>query len=275
MSHTWCYDENSTSGPSKWCHHFANAGGHKQSPIDIKPSEAKFDETLSGEEFKLDYDPKEIASIINNGHTFQLTTRDGAKSSLETWAGVTKGHLTEKYIVVQAHFHWGTDDHNGSEHTVAGKGYAAELHIVHRNSKYDASEAANHHDGLAVLGVFLEAKPNANNAALDELATYLEKVQYKFTSVEIPNGFDLKKLLPHSMDFWTYDGSLTTPPCTECVRWTVFREPIAISHDQLRSFRSLYAVSAADCETNPQHICNNVRPCQSCHDRVVQASFKQ
>jgi len=90
----------------------------------------------------------------------------------------------------------------------------------------------------------------------------------------LSQGFDPKSLIPVSHEYWTYEGSMTTPPCNECVVWTVFRQAIPISSRQLDAFRSLFAVSVEDSERNPQRIINNVRPPQSLNGRAIRASFR-
>uniref|UniRef100_A0A7M4DX62 Carbonic anhydrase 1 n=1 Tax=Crocodylus porosus TaxID=8502 RepID=A0A7M4DX62_CROPO len=118
------------------------------------------------------------------------------------------------------------------------------LHLVHWNSdKYSSiAEASDKPDGLAIVTVFLKGK------------------QAPFTN------FDPSTLLPKSMDYWTYNGSLTHPPLYESVIWIIFKEPISISSEQLAQFRSI--LSSAEGET-PCPILTNHRLCQPLKGRVV------
>ncbi|MEE6463641.1 hypothetical protein FKM82_005991 [Ascaphus truei] len=155
------------------------------------------------------------------------------------WITVLRGgELTGTYRLKQFHFHWGSSDDHGSEHTVDGVNYAAELHLVHWNTKYASfGEAVRHCDGLAVVGVFLkvgDAKPELQKVidALDLIPT--KGKQASFTN------FDPSGLLPKSLDFWTYQGSLTTPPLLQCVVWNVLKEPISVSPQQVSKLRGLF-----------------------------------
>ncbi|RXN24696.1 carbonic anhydrase 1 [Labeo rohita] len=239
MSHGWGYAEH--NGPEKWCDNFPIANGPRQSPIDIQTSGSSYDESLKA--LKLQYDPSTSLDILNNGHSFQVTFADNDDSST-----LTEGPISGKYRLKQFHFHWGASDDKGSEHTVDGKCYPAELHLVHWNTEYPSfGEAASKPDGLAVVGVFLEGK------------------QTSFTN------FDPTILLPESLDYWTYLGSLTTPPLLESVTWIVCKQSISVSSEQMKKFRSLL-FTAEDEEACC--MVNNYRPPQPLKGREVRASFK-
>uniref|UniRef100_A0A8D1E0W1 Carbonic anhydrase 1 n=1 Tax=Sus scrofa TaxID=9823 RepID=A0A8D1E0W1_PIG len=122
------------------------------------------------------------------------------------------------------------------------------LHIVHWNSaKYSsAAEAASHADGLAIIGVLVKGK------------------KAPFTN------FDPSVLLPSSLDYWTYFGSLTHPPLHEGVNWIILKENISISSDQLAQFRSLLSNAEGDKDVPIKH---NNRPPQPLKGRIVKASF--
>uniref|UniRef100_A0A8D0UV84 Carbonic anhydrase 1 n=2 Tax=Sus scrofa TaxID=9823 RepID=A0A8D0UV84_PIG len=122
------------------------------------------------------------------------------------------------------------------------------LHIVHWNSaKYSsAAEAASHADGLAIIGVLVKGK------------------KAPFTN------FDPSVLLPSSLDYWTYFGSLTHPPLHESVNWIILKENISISSDQLAQFRSLLSNAEGDKDVPIKH---NNRPPQPLKGRIVKASF--
>ncbi|KZC06721.1 Carbonic anhydrase 5A, mitochondrial [Dufourea novaeangliae] len=113
------------------------------------------------------------------------------------------------------------------------------LHLVHWNtSKYNTfAEAAKASDGLAVLGVFL--KVGKTHHEMDKIARMLPYVSHKDEVVEIAELIDPSKLLPDDNGYWTYLGSLTTPPCNESVTWILFKKCIEVSHHQLNIFRNL------------------------------------
>ncbi|TSM52284.1 Carbonic anhydrase 12 [Bagarius yarrelli] len=145
--------------------------------------------------------------------------------------------LPQRYSAAQLHFHWGsTNTPTGSEHTINGKQFAAEMHVVHFNSaKYpNISTALDKSDGLAVLGVLL--------TRLDE--------------------------------YYRYDGSLTTPPCYPSVLWTVFRTAVSISLRQYKALATALFSSNAQ-EVAPSPMLGNYRKTQLMDNRVVLVSFQQ
>ena len=97
--------------------------------------------------------------------------------------------------VLQMHAHWGDKPGKGSEHTLDGKMFDAELHIVHYNSKYgDPSVAVDKPDGLAVLGMFIKTgKPHPE---LDQLCQNLMHIDTKNTNLKTPDMLDPTKILP-------------------------------------------------------------------------------
>uniref|UniRef100_H2TXA1 Carbonic anhydrase n=2 Tax=Takifugu rubripes TaxID=31033 RepID=H2TXA1_TAKRU len=260
MSHSWGYGAN--DGPDKWADGFPVANGPRQSPIDIVPGAASYDAGLKP--LRLKYDPSTSLDILNNGHSFQVTFADDSDSST-----LTEGPITGIYRLKQFHFHWGASDDKGSEHTVAGKMYPAELHLVHWNTKYASfGEAASKPDGLAVVGVFLQIgnKNESLQKVLDKFGTI--KAKGKQTTFA---GFDPTALLPGSLNYWTYEGSLTTPPLLESVTWIVCKEPISVSSEQMAKFRSLLFSAEGEPECC---MVNNYRPPQPLKGRSVRASFK-
>ncbi|XP_028832472.1 carbonic anhydrase [Denticeps clupeoides] len=260
MSHGWGYGPG--NGPAKWCESYPIANGPRQSPIDIVPGQATYDPSLRP--LTLKYDPTTSLSILNNGHSFQVDfSDDGDKSTL------TGGPISGTYRLKQFHFHWGSRDECGSEHTVSGTKYPCELHLVHWNTKYPSfGDAANQPDGLAVVGVFL--KIGAANPNLQKVLDALDAIKNKGKQTTFGN-FDPKVLLPASLEFWTYDGSLTTPPLLESVTWIVLRQPISVSSAQMAKFRSL--LFSPEGET-PCCMQDNYRPPQPLKGRKVRSSFK-
>ncbi|KAG6929296.1 carbonic anhydrase 14 [Chelydra serpentina] len=182
--------------------------------------------------------------------------------------------LPQTYAAVQLHFHWGSRGQaGGSEHQVNGEAFPAELHIVHYNSESYAnvSEAKQQTDGLAVLGILIEVGDVAN-PAYDNILNRLKNIQYAGQKVSIP-PFDVHELLPGQLGhYFRYNGSLTTPPCSQNVLWTVFRQRARISASQLKRLQGgLYATKAEN--SLPVPLVDNYRAPQLLNQRLVFSSF--
>jgi len=253
----WSY-----SDPAIWSLAYPNCAGHKQSPINVKTGIARDlyqDEEFEG--FNLDsfYDiPSGDFTAINNGHTAQISLPSGAYTT-------TGGGLDGTYNALQFHFHWGADDASGSEHAVDGGRFPLEMHIVHTKEGYSIGgtpDALAVSDGLAVLGVFFELSDD-DNEDLAPLIDALETLKDSEVgaSISVP-AFDVSVLIPENFeDLYRYQGSLTTPPCSEAVVWTLFKETIPISEAQLSAFRAL--------PSHHGHIQPNFRPLQDLHGRHI------
>ncbi len=152
----------------------------------------------------LDYKGKAVA-LINNGHTLQ--TRLEGENNLRLGGKVFK--------LAQFHFHTPSENH------VDGKSYPLEAHYVH----------ADENGNLAVVAVFFK-QGDANPA----LAKLLENIPEKDSNVTISAPFDASALIPSDKDYYRFNGSLTTPPCSEGVRWLVIKEPQTISAEQVEAF---------------------------------------
>lgn len=200
--------------------------------------------------------------MINNGHTVQI--------SLPPTMRMTTAEGTE-YIAVQMHFHWGGAalEISGSEHTIDGLRYAAEIHVVHYNSKYESYDIAKDApDGLAVLAALIEVKDYAENSYYSNFISHLEDVRYLGQSTVL-SSLDLQDMLPANLRFYyTYGGSLTTPPCTENVRWFLLADFVQLSRAQIRKLEN--SLLGHQAET----IHNVYRTAQPLNGRVVEANFE-
>lgn len=206
----WAYK--GEHGPEHWgdmdkAFSVCSAGG-QQSPISISSA------------IKAEIDPisvswkKSSAKIVNNGHTIQVNMPDGSSISRNGKA----------YDLLQFHFH------APSEHLVDGMTYPMEVHFVHKNKK----------DGdLVVLGVFL--MPEQHHDAFSMLAKNFPQNEGGEGKVE---PFSPNDLLPPGLEYWTYEGSLTTPPCSEIVTWLVAREPLKVEQVSIQAFTSIYSSNA-------------------------------
>ena len=177
---------------------------------------------------KVQYGAGCCTSMVNTGNSFKVDVNDKLTS-------LHGGGLTDEYKLVQFHAHWGTTaGAKGSEHTVNGKLYPAELHLVHWNTKYGLlTKAVTEPDGLAVIGIFLEVGPD-DHPEFEKVVQAFPKIHYKnMTHTFQEVSIDPTKFLPEDMSYWHYKGSLTTPPLDESVMWHVVRTPIHISKRQV------------------------------------------
>lgn len=183
--------------------------GKAQSPIDIAAKNKKSSK-LSPIRFNYRAAPLKIK---NNGHTIQV---DYAKGSTATVNG-------ESYSLLQFHFH------RPSEHTVGGKSFPMEGHLVH--AKGGGADMK-----LAVIGVLMVA--GDHNPALQAIWKNMPKK--KGTVTVKGKQVNAANLLPRNRGYFAYDGSLTTPPCSEGVKWHVLQQAIQVSPEQIEQFGALF-----------------------------------
>ncbi len=185
--------------------------GEQQSPINLKSSV-----TASGlDEISINYRRAPLR-IINNGHTIQVNHESGSTITLN---GKT-------FELLQFHFH------HPSEHELNSNSYPMEVHLVHQGANGE----------LAVLGIFMERGSSRNNT--------LESIWSALPENEGPEQIrpeiliDPSSLLPTQKAYFRYNGSLTTPPCSEIVNWVVYKEPIQVSDAQIEKFASVVGMNA-------------------------------
>ena len=205
----WSYD--GESGPAHWASlspDFALCEqGREQSPIDLTRAMA-----ARSPGYGIQYAPIR-PTLRNNGHTIQV----------DYPAGSTLRVGDEWLELLQYHFH------TPSEHRIDGRGFPLELHLVHRGA-----------DGLAVLGVLIrEGRHNPDYAPLlDNLPASAGET--RTLSIE----HDARTLIPAALGSYRYAGSLTTPPCSEGVRWQVVTDPVELSREQIEQFRRIFHANA-------------------------------
>eukprot|EP00074_Homo_sapiens_P069393 XP_011521611.1 carbonic anhydrase 5A, mitochondrial isoform X1 [Homo sapiens] len=163
-------------------------GGTRQSPINIQWRDSVYDPQLKP--LRVSYEAASCLYIWNTGYLFQVEFDDATEAS-----GISGGPLENHYRLKQFHFHWGAVNEGGSEHTVDGHAYPAELHLVHWNSvKYqNYKEAVVGENGLAVIGVFL--KLGAHHQTLQRLVDILPEIKHKQHTKEFQGRRSQRK--PH------------------------------------------------------------------------------
>ena len=188
------------------------AGGQNQSPINIITKEAI--NITTPIVFEGNYDSHH-GKWTNTGHSLQFTPIFAADIPSIKWKG--------QYFLKQFHFHWGMKPGEGSEHLVNSVSQDGELHFVHQNSN-----PTSERDQIAVLAVMLQSTDDS----LNDTWKQLQIVPQHGESIQLQN-INIKDLLPADKSFWHYEGSLTTPPCSENVQWFVFKEVIPIPKEVL------------------------------------------
>lgn len=262
----WSYK--GEAGPLNWAKSFPPAAGKTQSPIDISVSAAEFDPKLAEKPLTATYDENCFKFIENTGASFNVTGTPEAKSC------VTGGPVEDIFQFLQFHIHWGKAHKEGSEHTVDGQASEAELHIVNWNTSLfkTAGEAASsdQNNGLIVLGIML--KVGKANSELAKIIPSLYDVPLKGQKANLKQNLAIQKLFPSDSSYYTYKGSLTTPPCFESVRWVVFKEQVEVSEEQLNAFRELNSCDSLEECCEDTKIKHNFRPVCALNDRKVYKS---
>ncbi|WAR27286.1 CAHZ-like protein, partial [Mya arenaria] len=272
--YSWGY--HGYEGADTWGLYYTDCALTSQSPIDLlSPNSMTYDSSLQLNTLMFNnYEVDFTGEIHNNGHSVQVDIPSAADLHL------TGGNLGSTYKAAQLHWHWGADDTTGSEHTYQTKQYPLELHIVHYKTSYGSlASAVSQSDGLAVVGFFYEIDAN-DNANYATLISALSTVQYKsatkyniamnvrdLTNSELP----IDGMTGTNLTYFRYQGSLTTPSCSEVVTWTVMLDPIKISSTQLANFREVSHIESGTIGTHDK-IDKNYRPVQALNGRTVYKS---
>nr|WP_294923113.1 carbonic anhydrase family protein [uncultured Flavobacterium sp.] len=223
----WNYE--GETGPEHWCEIDKNdCGGQAQSPIDIFG--AKKDGSLKPIDFHYDSQTK-VHDVVNNGHTIQFNFEPGDYIMISG----------EKFELKQFHFH------EPAEHTINGVRYPLVAHLVHVNK-----------DGKIAVVEVMGKEDDENNDVYEFLEKYLPVKESQ--SKEINAHLDFSKILPDNKAYYTYTGSLTTPPCTEGVQWFVMKEAIDVSPKMIKDLKDLM----------PK---NNFRSVQPLNGRIIKESM--
>ena len=196
--------------------------GKSQSPINIVASS---DIDLSP--LALHYNTKST-TVIDNGHTVQVNIAEGSTFIIGD----------DKYELKQFHFH------TPSENNINGKSFPFEVHFVHATK-----------DGkLAVLAVMFE-EAKENNAIISKIWSKFPLKEGKKTELVL-SAEEIQALMPSDKEYYKFTGSLTTPPCSEEVKWHVMKKPLTISKAQVKKFFDIYGHT-------------NNRPIQKTNERKI------
>ncbi len=213
----WGYSEE--NGPDNWAEisdEYALCGeGTSQSPIDIDTKNA----SSSEDSLTINYSDTDF-NIVDTGHSVEFEV-EGTQPSIT--------YNDNNYVLDQIHFH------NESENTLNGKHYPLEGHFVHHLEGQE--------DNKLVISIMFD------------LGDENEIIADSFNNIGSSVNFNPQELLPESHNYYEFIGSLTTPPCSEDVKWIIFNDNLTIDENQLNAFK--------------EHYSNNNRPTQALNERSI------
>eukprot|EP01060_Flectonema_neradi_P007873 TRINITY_DN15589_c0_g1_i1.p1 TRINITY_DN15589_c0_g1~~TRINITY_DN15589_c0_g1_i1.p1 ORF type:complete len:369 (+),score=69.71 TRINITY_DN15589_c0_g1_i1:56-1162(+) len=270
----WLYTETSVNrGPSNWGSISGNevcGTGTSQSPINI--ASAQIDSTL--QQLQFSYSATSSYAVLNNQHSEEVLFSSSPGYFIDPALGNKRWNAAQFHV------------HSPSENGIGGGLYDMELHIVHTPDDVETGSTTEY--GYAVVSILFEASSNSPNKFLDN---FWEKLQplpisqadhyanpdqtYTYNTVDGTVEIDISDLLTTS-EYYTFDGSLTTPPCTEGVKWYVLSVPNTMSASQLEfhnnqmDFGGLKAVTENGVPVGPPApVYGNNRPLQPLNSRIV------
>ncbi|KYN03067.1 Carbonic anhydrase-related protein 10 [Cyphomyrmex costatus] len=285
----WTYD--GISGPAFWglinpewwlCNK-----GRRQSPVNLEPSQLLFDPNLQ----PLHLDKHRINGVLaNTGHSVVFAVENDTRHPVN----ISGGPLSYRYQFHEIHLHFGADDRIGSEHTVDGHAFPAELQIFGFNSQLynNFSDALHRAQGIVAVSLLLQVG-DLSNPELRTFTQQLDKIKYGGQAMEIKR-FGVRELLPDTKHYMTYDGSTTMPACHETTTWIILNKPIYITKQQAsiagsykmhahapalersRARRQLHALRQlmqGDEKQPNAPLANNFRPPQPLHHRPVRTNI--
>lgn len=249
FSQSWNHNPDSPNGPLAWgflgsynayatCGTQKQAVGAKQTPIAIVSKSA-----IAAELPKLQfhYEPTKLV-VENLNHVVEVVNENAA-----SYVKVGSSPV-DQYKLLQFHFH------TPSEHTIDGVAAEMEVHFVHQNALGE----------LAVVGVMMKADDAKANHAFDKIfnnVPYLAFFSGANSSSPELGEFEPSELLPEVTTYFTYSGSLTTPPCSEGVHWFVLTEPVYVSRSAVSRYQQVLI--------NNSGYAGNNRPLQPLNGRTV------
>jgi carbonic anhydrase len=273
------YDEDVCTAPFEWNVDFTKQtfqvknNGHSIALTPAEETTTKTDSTFT---------------VDNTTYKLLSSADDSIASFVNYFQPLGSDH--NKFCLAGLHFHWGLNDYMGSEHLVDGYQYPLELHFVHyschhpdigevlgqfptaESVKEAAKEEYNDVHQLAVIGVFFEVSEE-DNPAFDTFLSedILNKVKQPDHAPVVAHHMSIGDLIPYqaleTKGYYAYEGSLTTPPCTDIVRWHVMNARGSISRSQLVALRTLMTADEHVIANNFREVQDNVNTVYACMER--------
>jgi len=258
----WGYEPH--NGPHTWGANYPICGGASgmQSPVALpnSASNQSYVRRLEWINFELD----RTLILQNNGKYMILRTKEDGSPIPRSFNRGSVMNPNDEFLLDEVQFRWGQTNNGGSEHSIGGIKYPGEMTVISYNRKYSSLAEAYKVRGAVIMSVFfLGIQPEENvGYHLDELPNINGTTRPR----EIP-GSNYQFLFPvgraiEDLEFFVYEGSSTTPPCTEGITWHVYKEPVRISEEQMNKLRSVV-------DPEGRRLENNYRPVQPLNYRKV------
>ncbi|XP_026470096.1 carbonic anhydrase-related protein 10 isoform X2 [Ctenocephalides felis] len=237
--------------------------GRRQSPINVEPDKLLFDPHLR----QVHVDKHKVSGTLHNtGQSLVFRVDKDSKQHVN----ISGGPLAYRYQFEEIYIHYGTDNHQGSEHQVQGYKFPGEIQLYGFNKElyHNMSEAQHRSQGIVGISLMVQIG-DTPNPELRIITSTFGKVLYRGDSTPIRH-LSLRALLPDTQHFMTYEGSTTHPGCWETTVWIILNKPIYMTKQELYALRRLMQGSE---ETPKAPLGNNARPLQPLHHRTVRTNI--